>query len=188
MKRTFLFLVLLMFMLANLFALPAKDVEIITNRDYFPSVYKLLEDAQKSIYIFMFEARIYPDYPNDVNEKLLNALINAHERGVDVKIILDASSWNRGNTLKNKQFADALKEKGVDVYYDPLDVTSHPKLLIVDHRFTVVGSTNWSYYALEKNNEASVLIDSEPVAKGFEEYFRKTLSLSSKKLRMKDLE
>lgn len=188
MKRKFLLIGLLVLMCNALFALPAKDVEIITNRDYFPAVYKLLENAKESIYIFMFEARIYPDYPNDVNEKLLDALIEAKKRGIDVKVILDASSWNRGNTLKNKQMADALKGGGVDVFYDPLDVTSHPKLLIIDHRFTVIGSTNWSYYALEKNNEASVIIDSEPVAQGFEKYFKKTLNLSSKELKMKDLE
>ena len=188
MKVKFLLLVFILLWSSILSALPADDVQIITNRDYFPAVYKLFENAEGSIYIFMFEARIYPDYPDDVNRKLLDALIEAKKRDVDVKIILDASSWNRGNTLKNKQMADALKEGGIEVYYDPLDVTSHPKLLIVDHRFTVIGSTNWSYYALEKNNEASVVIDSKPVAEGFEEYFNKNLNLSSKELRMKDLE
>ena len=166
MKRNILFVGLFILMCSSLLALPASDVQIITNRDYFPAVYKLFNDAEESIYIFMFTARIYPDYPDDVNWKLLDAIIEAKERGVDVKVILDASSWNRDNTMKNKQMADALKERGIEVFYDPLDVTSHSKLLIVDHRFTVIGSTNWSYYALEKNNEASVIIDSKPVAEG----------------------
>jgi len=188
MKMRLLIIFFLLIICNILSALPANDVQIITNRDYFPAVFKLFNDAEESIYIFMFTARIYPDYPNDVNWKLLDALVEAKKRGVDVKVILDASSWNKDNTLKNKQMADALKERGVEVFYDPLDVTSHPKLLIVDHRFTVIGSTNWSYYALEKNNEASVIIDSESVAEGFEEYFKKNLNLSSKKLKMKDLE
>jgi phosphatidylserine/phosphatidylglycerophosphate/cardiolipin synthase-like enzyme len=172
----------------TLFSLPADDVRIITNRDYFPAVMDLFENAEESIYIFMFSARIYIEYPDDVNWKLLGALTDAAKRGVDVKVILDASSWNKDNTLKNKHMADSLTAGGVEVYYDPLDVTSHPKLLIIDHQYTVVGSTNWSYYALELNNEASVIIDSKPVANGFEEYFMRNLELSSEKLKMKDLE
>ncbi|TES93690.1 MAG: hypothetical protein E3J87_01740 [Candidatus Cloacimonadota bacterium] len=188
MKNKLLILVFILSLPVILSALPATDVEIINNRDYFPAVYKLFQDAEESIYIFMYLARIYPDYPEDVNWELLDVLIEAKERGIDVKVILDASSWNKGNTLKNKQMADALKEGGVEVFFDPPDITSHSKLLIVDHRYTVVGSTNWSYHALEKNNEASVLIDSEPVAEAFEEYFYKNLNLSSKKLKIKDLE
>lgn len=188
MKKKLLLMVFILMWYSILSALPADDVQVITNRDYFPAVIKLFDNAEHSIFVFMFTARIYPEYPEDVNWKLLHALIGAKKRGVDVKVILDASSWNKDNTLKNKHMADSLKAGGVEVYYDPLDVTSHPKLLIIDHRYTVVGSTNWSYYAIEKNNEASVLIDSESVAGAFEEYFNKTLNLSSKKLKMKDLE
>jgi phosphatidylserine/phosphatidylglycerophosphate/cardiolipin synthase-like enzyme len=169
-------------------ALPANDVKVITNRDYFPAVIELFENAQESIYVFMFSARIYIEYPDDVNWELMRGLVAAKKRGVDVKVILDASSWNTDNTFKNKHMADSLTAGGVEVYYDPLDVTSHPKLLIVDHRYTVVGSTNWSYYAIELNNEASVVIDSEPVAAAFEEWFNKNLDLSSTKLKMKNLE
>ncbi len=169
-------------------ALPAEDVEVVTNRDYFPAVIELFRNAEQSIYVFMFSARIYLEYPDDVNWELLHGLIAAKKRGVDVKVILDASSWNKDNTFKNKHMADSLKAGGVKVYYDPLDITSHPKLLIIDHRYTVVGSTNWSYYAIEKNNEASVIIDSEPVAAVFEEWFEKNVELSSEKLKMKDLE
>ncbi len=188
MKRKILLVGLLVLVCIPLFALPANDVKIITNRDYFPAVIELFENAELSIYVFMFTARIYLEYPEDVNWELLHGLIAARKRGVDVKVILDASSWNKDNTLKNKHMADSLKAGGVKVYYDPLDVTSHPKLLIIDHRYTVVGSTNWSYYAMEKNNEASVIIDSEAVAGGMEKYFKKNLSLSTKELKMKNLE
>ena len=188
MKTKLLTLFFLLMLCTILFALPADDVLVITNRDYFPAVIKLFENAEESIYVFMFSARIYLEYPDDVNWKLLHGLIQAKKRGVDVKVILDASSWNKDNTLKNKHMADSLKAGGVEVFYDPLDITSHPKLLIIDHRYTVVGSTNWSYYAIEKNNEASVIIDSKSVAEAFEKYFRKTLDLSSEKLKMKNLE
>jgi len=70
----------------------------------------------------------------------------------------------------------------VKVYFDPPDVTSHDKMIIVDGKLSIVGSTNWSYYALERNNEASVLIHSEEVADYFIKYFEKVKELSTEKM------
>jgi len=92
-----------------LFAYPA-DVTPIPNREYIPALHQALNNAQKSIKIFMFSARYYPQYKNDANSLILQDLIDAAQRGVNVEIILDASNWNRSNTLDNKQFADTLKK------------------------------------------------------------------------------
>jgi phosphatidylserine/phosphatidylglycerophosphate/cardiolipin synthase-like enzyme len=163
------------------YAYPA-DVIPIPNREYVPALHKALQSAEKSIKIFMFSARYYPEYKNDANSLILNDLISAAQRGVSVEVILDASNWNRSNTLDNKEFADTLRKCGIKVYFDPPDVTSHDKLIIVDGKITIVGSTNWSYYALERNNEASVLIYSPEVAEYFEKYFEKVKELSTEKM------
>jgi len=36
----------------------------------------------------------------------------------------------------------------------------------------MIGSTNWSFYAIEKNHEANILIYSPQMAGEFENYFR----------------
>lgn len=164
-----------------LFAYPA-DVIPIPNREYVPALHQALQSAEESIKVFMFSARYYPQYKNDANSLIINDLTSAALRGVNVEVILDASNWNRSNTLDNKQFADSLKKCGVKVYFDPPDVTSHDKLIIIDGKITIVGSTNWSYYALERNNEASVLIYSEEVAKYFTKYFEKVKELSTERM------
>jgi len=64
-----------------------------------------------------------------------------------------------------------LEKAGVLVYNDPLNITTHSKLIIIDNYITVIGSTNWSYSALMKNNESSVIISSSEVAEHYEEYF-----------------
>jgi phosphatidylserine/phosphatidylglycerophosphate/cardiolipin synthase-like enzyme len=46
----------------------------------------------------------------------------------------------------------------------------HCKLIIIDGKTVIVGSTNWSYYAIDKNREASVVIRDERIARIFEEY------------------
>ena len=52
--------------------------------------------------------------------------------------------------------------------------------MIVDGKLTLVGSTNWTYYALTNNNEASVLIRSKEVAKAFVDYFNQVKAAGSK--------
>ena len=169
-----------------LYCLPADDVIPIPNREYFPALYEALNNAQEKIHVFMFSARYYPDYPDDANSRMLEELAKARERGVEVVIILDASDWNQNNTRRNQQFAEELKKRGVeDVYYDPPDVTSHDKLILIDDYITIVGSTNWSYYALERNNEASVLIKSREVTQAFEKHFQEVLRLSTKEMPVK---
>ncbi|MGB9823542.1 MAG: phospholipase D-like domain-containing protein [Candidatus Hydrothermia bacterium] len=180
MRKT-LIVSLLILLPSLVFSYPA-DVVPIPNREYVPALHNALKNAEKTIKIFMFSARYYPQYKNDANSLILNDLISAAQRGVDVEVILDASNWNRSNTLDNKAFADTLRKCGVKVYFDPPDVTSHDKLIIVDGKITIVGSTNWSYYALERNNEASVLIYSEEVADYFTKYFEKVKDLSTEKM------
>ncbi|MFC1643917.1 phospholipase D-like domain-containing protein [Candidatus Omnitrophota bacterium] len=45
--------------------------------------------------------------------------------------------------------------------------TTHDKLIIVDSRYVVVGSHNWSIKALKQNNEASSIIDSPQLAREY---------------------
>jgi cardiolipin synthase len=179
MRKKVLILIVLLFS-SSLWSLPADEVIPIPNREYFPALHEALKNAKEKIYVLMFTARYYPDYPDDANSVILKDLLDAKKRGVDVKVILDASSWNVSNTLSNKMFGDSLKAGGVEVYYDPVEVTSHDKLILIDGYITIIGSTNWSYYALERNNEASVLIKSKPVTEYFEKYFEEILKFSTK--------
>jgi len=60
---------------------------------------------------------------------------------------------------------------GIEIKHDSEEVTTHSKLVIIDGKTVILGSTNWSYYGLEKNHEANVLIRSKEIADYFEKYF-----------------
>lgn len=170
----------------------AMNVTVLTNRDYYPVVHKLFQEAESSIEVMMFSARYYeekPRFAGDIEHVpgthwsntnvLLDDLVEARERGVDVKMILDSSSWNESNTELNEKFGQLLIEGGVAVYMDDPEVTTHTKLIVVDEDLTVVGSTNWSYYALDTNNETSVLIQSQEINKSYREFFSQILANST---------
>ena len=143
-------------------------VFVITNRQYQPMVDSLIRAAKKEILVVMYSAS---------DKKFQELLSDAAERGIKVKVILDASCWNPDNSQKNWKFSKGLK--GVDIYFDDPFTTSHDKLIIIDGMTTIVGSHNWSYSAINFNNEASVVIISRRVASAFKRHFNKILKKSS---------
>ncbi|GEM_PF-798265 len=153
-------------------ALPANNVTPISPREYFQQVHPLLQNAQKSIRLVIYEIRYYPRFKNSPTNLLIQALIEAHKRGVSVEVIVEESNDHAvDNAQKNREAVALLEKEGILVYFDSPDTTTHDKILVIDERYVVIGSTNWSYHALEKNNESSVLIDSPELAKHYLEYF-----------------
>ena len=141
----------------------------VTDRGYYLAAHKLLSHSRESIHIVSFELKYYDNYPDSKMNQLVRDLIEAHERGVDVKIIVDQYSENNNAFHK-------LDEAGVPWRFDSNSTTTHAKLIVVDGKIVLLGSTNLSYYGLEKNNEANILIEDEKTAGYYEEYFQKIWS------------
>ena len=71
------------------YSLPADDVIPLVDAEYYPAVHKALADAKKSILCVMFMAKLEPKHTGSAEYQLVLDLINAHKRGVKVKIIFD---------------------------------------------------------------------------------------------------
>ena len=170
-KVLFLTLVLCVFLQASsVIAAPAKNAEIIPSGKYFDKVHSLLNEASKSIFVAMYSFKYYTEYPLSPSNVLMQDLIKAKERGLDVEVLLDVSNFNDKETKENQKTGEILSRNGVKVYYDKMNVTTHAKTIVIDSRYSVVGSNNWTYSGLSQNNELSVLIDSEELAKELETY------------------
>lgn len=143
----------------------------VTNRDYYPEVYDLFDNAEKTIYVIMYDMKYY-DYDTETEEmKLLSKLAHAALRGVDVKILLEQSDWNEDVNEDNYASGAYLHQYGADVRYDSKTVTTHCKTMIIDSVYTLVGSTNWSKSAINYNNESNVLLRGDDIADDFIDYF-----------------
>ena len=140
-------------------------IEVINDRDYFPAVHSLLDSAESSIHISMFSLTYYLEYPDSNVNMLLEDLAEAHDSGLDVKVIVD--EWPE-DVDKGVAYLEA---RGVPVRYDSKNQSTHTKLIIIDSTAVVVGSTNWRYYSMDKNHEANVIILSSDIAEDFENYF-----------------
>ena len=141
-------------------------IEIVNDREYFDRVFELIDSADSSIHLIMFEIKYYEKYPNSEVNQLVEKLIAKNAAGVDVKIIVD-------QFLTDKLAVELLQKTGVNIKWDSTKLTTHNKLMIVDVRVVLIGSTNWSYYSFSKNHESNVIFHDGATAKKFESYFER---------------
>ncbi len=179
--RFLFFFLLLLFNLSLAYSLPAEDVQWVMDAQYFQVAKKLIQEAKQSIQVMMFEMGYYDQFPNTPSNLLIKELIGARKRGVKVQVILEVKEEEDRASKRNRQSGKILSDGGVEVIYDPPFKTTHAKLMVVDGRLTLLGSTNWTYYALTSNNEDSVLIRSQELARAMMDYFNRVKATGSKK-------
>lgn len=133
----------------------------VLNREYFPIAQELIKEAKEYIHILFLEI-----HKDGVTISLMEELISARKGGVEIKVLLE-------NKLScNRESLFYLKRHGIEAKFDSPKKLLHHKLIIVDGRKVLLGSTNWSYMSLDYNNETNVLIRNPTVTHYYEEHFQ----------------
>jgi phosphatidylserine/phosphatidylglycerophosphate/cardiolipin synthase-like enzyme len=140
---------------------------VLEDHMYLDVVKDLLLRANRSIYVAIYVVKYDIKEVDDPVNQLLYVLVAAHDRGLDVKVLVDDP------TLRSyPDTISYLKNNSVEVRLDEkAGVTSHMKIVIVDGKYLVVGSHNWTESALSYNHEYSVLIISQHFSREAERYF-----------------
>lgn len=147
------------------------QVRLLTDRDYFPVLERMIAQAERSIDLVMFVFKI-TDSSNNRAAALIEDLIKARKRGVMVTVLLENSGYDSDINSANKRVAARLKKQGVTVRFDSEKVTTHAKAVVIDRRYTLIGSHNFTSSALSKNHEASLLVDNQALASQLVDYMR----------------
>lgn len=130
---------------------------------YHQRLQRLLQAATGSIAVCMFHAaatdRRHPTF------RLLDALVAAHGRGVAVRVLLDRDRDDDPyrSTVINTPARQHLEAAGVPCRFDTSERLLHSKSVLVDGRFCVVGSHNWSAGSYFQFDDLSLLVDSAPL-------------------------
>ncbi|MFH0853732.1 MAG: phospholipase D-like domain-containing protein [bacterium] len=144
---------------------PARVTDI-SDRAYESAVIKLIDSAKKSIVVSMYSISLGTQGNNPMR-LLLNDLVEARGRGVAVTLYLNTkfkgSDDPRGRMSEN-EVLKKLDTAGCVVHLLAPHRRLHDKLIVVDSRYVVDGSTNWSISALRDNYESATLIDSPGLA------------------------
>nr|MDO8115285.1 phospholipase D-like domain-containing protein [Candidatus Sigynarchaeota archaeon] len=126
----------------------------------------LISRANETLYIEQM-------YIYETLNDLLLEIIDAKDRGVDVRVIQDDGTYDH-----NDASATILEAHGIPVRRlveqpssgAPFDML-HNKGVIVDGELVLVSSINWSPTSLRNNRETGVIIESSSVAAYYEDLF-----------------
>ena len=127
---------------------------------------KNINRAQKSIHMETFVLS---------DNEVIDGLLEAKKRGVEVKVLLDPTGVKGGGNLNGKTF-DTLKDAGIEVKWYTVDKSVnqmlHAKWGVFDDQELLVGSANWSRNGLTKNREIGIHVKDENTTTAFEEQFQ----------------
>ena len=107
---------------------------------------KELDSAKKRIYLCIYTL---------THKELVDALIEAKNRGVDVRVYIDRGM----SSGTSKKIVNHLKENGVFVATHLGNGLLHHKCALIDNSFSF-GSTNWTKAAFLKNEEYLLFLKS----------------------------
>jgi len=106
---------------------------------------------------------------------IAKALVAAHARGVDVRVVID-----QGKNDVEKSEADRLVAGHVPTFSDGQHHTAHNKVILIDHRLIFTGSFNMTRESESENAENLLLIEGRPkLVAAYEANFKEHLSHST---------
>ena len=142
-----------------------KGITVLEDKRYFDVLLNHIDNAQHEIIISMYVFKTTGKRTNYA-DRIKYALIKAARRGADVQVLLEQEGV-RGSSLNadNEQTAMELTKGGVKVYFDSPSKRTHVKAIVIDKLYSFIGSHNLTASALQYNNELSVMVESEEVAR-----------------------
>ena len=147
------------------------EVTPLMDKEYFPVLKSAIKNAKKSIYVAMFVISMGKS-PNDPVNILLNELVAAKKRGVDVKVVVENPPSSGSSLYKtNEKVLILLREEGIEASFDEPDKEVHDKFILIDEDTLFVGNHNWSKQALTINRELSVMVKARPADPEFLKHF-----------------
>ncbi len=108
------------------------------------------------------------------SKSIAKSLIEAKERGVDIKVILDESQTSSKHSVINELF-----EHKIPIWIDFKPAIAHSKVIIIDDQKVITGSFNFSDAAQQKNAENLLIITGDsPLVEQYVENWRDRQSQS----------
>lgn len=114
-------------------------------------IIKLINNAQNYIYMPIF-------FITDNNIK--TALINAAKRNIEIRVINDATNASSKYSIHKE-----LRNNGISVKTENFAGKLHSKSIVIDDKYSLIGSMNFSHNGNNYNDENVIIIDNESIAK-----------------------
>lgn len=139
-------------------------VGVLSGLDYFRRLPALLQNVTTSLDVCLFHIAL-PE-PTHPTRLLLEALVAAHNRGVAVRVLLDADRPEDPyrSSVINAPAQVYLTAAGIPVQFDSTERLLHSKYLVADGSLVILGSHNWSAGSYFAYDDLSLVIQSVELA------------------------
>lgn len=139
-------------------------VGVLSGLDYFRRLPALLQNVTTSLDVCLFHIAL-PE-PTHPTRLLLAALVAAHNRGVAVRVLLDADRPEDPyrSSVINAPAQVYLTAAGIPVQFDSTERLLHSKYLVADGSLVILGSHNWSAGSYFAYDDLSLVIQSVELA------------------------
>lgn len=125
-----------------------------------------INSANKSVFVAIYSF---------TSEEIFSALINAKNRGVEVRVVFDYDQSKSEYSVDEK-----LTENGIEIKRRDGSGYMHNKFTVIDENIVATGSFNYSNNADKKNDENLVFIVSSDLAQKFINEFNELWEQSTK--------
>ncbi len=147
-------------------------ISMLSDHNYYDALISGIRKAKKEIIGCFFLFKVTGSR-GSLPMAIVNELVAAKKRGVNVIIELEQEVTGKGAVYEqNRKAAALLNEGGVKVRFDAPRTVTHVKALVIDGRHVYLGSHNLTQSALKYNNELSLLIDSPELAEEVTGYLK----------------
>lgn len=156
----------------------APGITIFFDREYEAALMERL-GAAHTIDLQLYAARYYADDSASPSSQALTLTAEAAGRGNRVRAIIERSDYNDVGNAFNDVSSDFLRRAGADVKRDPLDRTSHAKILLTDQG-VLFGSSNWGFKAFRQEHDLNAYITDSGAVAQFRRYYEQLWNAASR--------
>lgn len=123
------------------------QIDSVIGKDFTKKVIPLINSAQKTIKIIVFDWRWYPNDPANPCQQFNHAILTAKNRGVEIKVITNVDN-----------VVNVLNQQGCRAKHPVTKKLIHAKIMIIDEKHLIIGSHNYTQSAFTMNQEASLIV------------------------------
>ena len=156
-KRIVIILIISLVFVFSLNALAKTEVYFSLYDDPEAVIIKNIAEAEEFISIAMYTF-------TDI--EIAQAILEARDRGIDIKIYLDRSQV-KAKYSRSRYFV----QNGIEVRISSNNYIMHNKFAVIDNEIVITGSYNWTASAGERNDENLLVIDDNYIVERYQDQF-----------------
>jgi phosphatidylserine/phosphatidylglycerophosphate/cardiolipin synthase-like enzyme len=141
-----------------------ENIAPLANKAYYYYLLDGIREARHRLWASVFFVNVDELADRDLKvRRLLKEVALAHDRGVDVRILLGGERERlNGFRVSNELSRTYLQHLGVEVrVYDGAKINTHAKFVLIDDDVTLLGSHNWSPRSFARGIDDSVALRSD---------------------------